>query len=133
MTDVDILRAARALIADERHFTRYRMARTADDVPVSPAARTAERWCAFGAIIRAIADADAVASEYEPNYCHVLQSAINMRFVLDGVAMDLWPQFAPSTFAANDNLGHDGALKLFDAAIARLQALAQPEADLVPA
>lgn len=50
---MSILTDARAVIADEEHWTQGRSARDAHGVLVSPQSDKARRWCMSGAMIKA--------------------------------------------------------------------------------
>ena len=50
MTTVEILKAARAKIADEKHWTKGAEARDVAGKSVSPQSRKAVCWCSLGAL-----------------------------------------------------------------------------------
>ena len=54
MTTVEILKAARAKIADEKHWTQIDNARDVNDNPVSLTSQEAVCWCSNGALFAVI-------------------------------------------------------------------------------
>ena len=50
MTTVEILKAARAKIADEKHWTQVASARDSQGIEVSPVSPKAVSWCSTGAL-----------------------------------------------------------------------------------
>jgi hypothetical protein len=102
MTDLEVLQATRALIADEEHFTTRSLARNDAGCCCNPSAPEASSWCLMGAWQRL---REPSTRPYE-NYTNH-QLALRM---LCGRS-DL--------FHVNDDLGHAAVLEMLDQAIER--------------
>lgn len=100
---VDVLRAARAIIAEREHWTTGEMARNAEGNSCPWGSRDAVRFCALGAIRRVVRDPGDVIDA-----CAVLHAA----------ARALYPEKASFVTEVNDQLGHEAVLAMFDRAIA---------------
>lgn len=116
MTPAEVLRAARALIADPARWCQYVLAQNAHNQSVAPLDPDATRWCAVGALCR----------------------------VLDYAGLHLWSEIEAWLREANDarlaiavvndsgspERAHANVLATFDRAIARLEALRfEPKGD----
>lgn len=99
---VELLKAARAKIADPANWTRFTLARNAKGNPVAPTAKGATCWCAHGALY-AVGGTAKSATE------NILYEAAGDTFHADPAEV-------------NDNLGHVEVLKVFDIAIAKAEA-----------
>jgi hypothetical protein len=110
---INILKSARARIADKRHWTRGRNALSRDRYPVVPSDPRACYWCARGAVY-----AETPAWAWD-----VGEAAIDMLTV---AAKAEFHCSMPER--VNDRLGHVATLRMFDLAIAQAEA-----AEAVPA
>lgn len=99
---VELLKAARAKIADPKHWTRYRLARNARGNEVRPTNKRAVCWCAHGAL-RAVG-----IPLYAPEEILLFEAA--------GELFKLEP------YAVNDQRGHAAILGVYDLAIAKAEA-----------
>lgn len=105
LTDLDLLRAARALIADPERWTTVCFARNGSGNAVSIYAKTAKQWCAIGAV-RKVAGRNRISDGD--------RAALRLR--------DLAQEQGISTVTAvNDGCGHRAVLSLYDEAIRRLE------------
>lgn len=105
MTALEVLSAARQLIADPARWTQDVAARDMAGEPVLPHARTAARWCAIGAIDRTCGQLD--DAEQAPLYlAAILQLAQACEHLYDC-----------GTITANDHHGHAAVVAAFDLAI----------------
>lgn len=105
MNTVQILKDARALIADEKNWTQDSFARDSGGLPIDPTNDDAVCFCAIGALARAVGsnpDGELPAENF-------LVSEM-----LEWDARDSIPDF-------NDNHTHADILSLFDRAIARAE------------
>lgn len=102
MASVELLKAARAKIADPANWTRFTLARNAKGVPVAPQSKKATCWCAHGALY-AVGGVRGSVSE------NILYEAAGDTFLADPAEV-------------NDNLGHIQVLMVFDIAIAKAEA-----------
>lgn len=100
MASADIIRAARARIADPKNWTECASARDAQGRAVSSINPKACSWCALGAVLS------------------VSHGKGNAELVALETAVD--QLFPDQVFIAgvNDNLGHAAVLQMYDAAIA---------------
>lgn len=106
MADAQILRAARALIADPLHWTTASMARDERGVPTYPRSRHAVCWCALGALA-------------QQHYSLTTANAENEALCV--AALELFGTRAIGSI--NDRHGHAAVLAVYDAAIAKADAL----------
>ena len=97
MSSADILRAARARIADPKNWTQRHFARDAYGLPVMGSSADAVCWCAEGAL-------QAEGRSY----------ASAELLILDQAAHELTNEFAAWV---NDHDGHSAVLKIYDRAI----------------
>ena len=107
MASADILRAARARIADPKNWTQNTFAKDADGVELTSYDLSGDEysavcWCAYGAIY-------AESSEPFSDAGHFLRRA----------AREL---FNSTVIRVNDYFGHDAVMRLYDAAIAAAEA-----------
>lgn len=101
MTDtIEVLKAARELISDPKHWTQYLFARDDNGNSTQPVSVRAVCWCALGAIDRVSGDDESAGDD-----------------ALDAL-MEVVEEGNVSTF--NDSHTHPEVMALFDAAIARL-------------
>lgn len=102
--DRQIIPRARALIADKRNWCWGTLAIDSKGLGVCPTEKTAERRCAYGALIAAAYEitGDSVTA-------HRLAALSSHQF--NGLA---------ALFAANDEGGHDAVMAFFDEVIAEL-------------
>lgn len=107
MTPVDILKAARAKIADPEHWTQKAFARAADSHCCAVNEEAACRWCALGAIM-------AVEPDWNGVEFATACAALDEQAALE-IGLDEFVKF-------NDLRTHKEVLELFDAAIASLEA-----------
>jgi hypothetical protein len=106
MTDLERLRATRALIADKDNFTTIAMARNSKGIECASTSPEAARFCVVGAWFR-IADVDAEA--HQENYVGQTAARLLQEFSkLCG---------GKHIFFVNDTLGHKAVLKMLDDAI----------------
>lgn len=101
MTVAEQLRAARALIADPAHWTRYEYARDAEGNGVSYTDERATCFCAEGAIYR------------------IARGVLAMG--LDPLTRAARRLYGVNAVIVNDNWGHEHVLACFDAAIADVE------------
>lgn len=94
---VEVLRRARALIADPEHWCTGDWARDAALIGAHPKDANACRWCASGALMAASDQPDGAG------------------WVLTAAAHSL---YAAEVIAVNDDLGHAAVLAMYDRAIA---------------
>jgi hypothetical protein len=99
-TSAEILKAARARIADPKNWTQEHYARTDKGRPVGSNEAGAVCWCAIGALN---AELGANASGEE--------SAFKMLWNASGELFRMGPHMV------NDDLGHSAVLKIYDRAI----------------
>ena len=99
---LQIAERARALIADERHWCRGKLARDINGHGVSPISTSAVKWCALGAVVAAT---------------HELTNDSDAAYTLAFKA--LRPHYSTTTLILiNDIRGHSAALSVFDGVIA---------------
>lgn len=103
---IDVLRAARKLVANEETWCRNRNAVDARDESVDSDDASAVRWCVVGATLKVAREAD-LGSECQDAALNALSRASRLLFAMG-------PQ------SANDHLGRLAALSIIDAAIAEL-------------
>ena len=108
MTTIEILKKARELISDEKHWTKGVYARTVHSTPCAPIAEQAFCWCSVGAI-----------AKIEGLPC----TTLGVQFSEQGssAARLLATDHAPSWNDAPERT-HAEVLQRFDEAIARLEA-----------
>ncbi|MBO0863479.1 MAG: hypothetical protein J2P16_00195 [Mycobacterium sp.] len=99
----DVLIEARDLIADPDNWCRFHAARNADGHPIAdPTDPTAVRWCAAGALSRAVAATNvAFADAFD---------LLKLCCVGTGIG-------PPSPQSTNDICGHTAVLDMYDRAI----------------
>jgi hypothetical protein len=99
---LQIVEAARILIADEQHWCRRHLAEDVNGVSVSPTSASAVKRCGLGAVIAA-----AYQLTHDFDVAHQLgHEALRTRY-------------GPSTLIyVNDSRGHAAVLALFDEVIA---------------
>lgn len=114
MSAVEILREARALIADESRWTQGDYARDASGLSVTPTADTATCWCAIGALEKVCGPEEGLAL-FNSAYEFLYSAAMSM--YRDGVA------------AVNDqrvhllgSTAHAAVLELYDEAVMKAEA-----------
>jgi hypothetical protein len=100
-----VLINARALITDSAHWTRGRLASTADGRAVDPCDPTAIKWCAAGAIYRAAYDLVGDPHQATRISNGVAKSICPRRWWLGGIP------------GLNDARGHAAVLEVFDKAL----------------
>lgn len=100
---LETLKAARALIADPKHWTRGTFARDANGEPCASGAVEAVCFCALGALKR-VAPSWTLVDAIQQHIYNLDREALML-----GVA------------GINDNLGHAAVLALFDRVIAHLE------------
>lgn len=98
MTPAELLRAARAKIADPKHWTQGELARDSGGRPVGPRNPGAVCWCSMGAL-EAISFLDAKGA---------------LRFLREAVPDD---ELIKSATYFNDERKHGDVMGLFDRAI----------------
>ena len=99
---LQIVEAARILIADEQHWCRGHLAQDASGVAVSPRSARAAKRCGLGAVIAA---ADQLTHDFDAAHA-LAQNALR-------------PRYGPATLVhVNDARGHAAVLALFDEVIA---------------
>ncbi len=98
-TTVQILKDARALIADEKNWTQDKWARDRNGDAVAPESPKAVCFCSLGALRKASVDDD--------GFCYAREV---LRDVTKGSIIDF-----------NDTHGHAEVLAIFDSAIARAE------------
>lgn len=103
MTPIEVLRQARALIADPSHWCQLGYAKNKRGRNVGARSPLAVQWCAFGAGLH-VAGNDAHA-------WFVAQAALNE------AARVLYPK-TPDAAGVNDLVGHAAVMSCFDHAIA---------------
>ncbi len=103
MANAQILRAARARIADELHWTPWNLARDETGRAVSPKSPRAVCWCAFGALGAEGSNLDSIEAQ-------ALRKAAAKLFKTESAGY------------VNDVLGHAAVLAMYDAAIAAAEA-----------
>lgn len=108
-----LLRAARARIADEAHFTTGVFARDRSNHPVTYISPDAIRWCAFGAIAREVFEQRGAALD--------LRIPDTMRRLICEAGDSLYPQAGNMVPNLNDHYGHAAVLACYDLAIARAE------------
>lgn len=101
MASVEILKAARAKIADPRHWVQNISAVDADGLEVDASSKSACAWCAIGAL------------ESEGCRLDELQLLGDIADKHFGV-MGAW--------TVNDSIGHEAVMRLYDLAIAAVEA-----------
>ena len=99
---IQIVEQARALIADEQHWCRHRLALDKNGIVVSPASPRAVKRCALGAVLAA-----AYQLTHDFDAAYKLGHEVLAPFCRSALLMDL-----------NDTLGHAAVLTLFDDVIA---------------
>lgn len=104
MTVVSLLQKAKARIYEEKNWTIQRLAVNVGGVQIHPTSEGACRWCALGAIISALPDADTMNSAVS-----VLNRVIGTR--------DPSENLEPIAYF-NDTRAHSEVLAKFDEAIA---------------
>jgi hypothetical protein len=126
---LDILLAARAKLADERHWTQGQSARDPDGNYVNPCAYNAVAHCASGAVYSVCdvafqhhMDRALSGDAYSTVSFEEFQQAIGVlaSFIWDDSPHPIDPVSKVVLF--NDMRTHDEVLALFDAAIAKLRA-----------
>jgi hypothetical protein len=102
-----ILIGARALIANPTHWTQGTLARTAREQPVAWHKRTANKWCALGALYRAGYD--------------VLGDKGKAMHIAGEITDSIYPRryLRSALPTLNDCQGHAAVLAAFDRAMAR--------------
>jgi len=110
MADVTVLQAARDLISDHHHWTKGSLARDNSGRETFYDAPDACRWCAVGALAKALRQCGA------PDRGFRLVGG-NERALLNRVAFELFDE--ESIMDANDNRNHADVLTIFDEAIRR--------------
>jgi hypothetical protein len=103
-TPTEILRAARARIADTKHWTRYKAARDRHGHYVPPMSERAVRWCGAGSLNCELASCPEEAQDAVWEY---IQPIV-------GNGGGIW--------MVNDLHGHKAVLRMFDQAIALAEA-----------
>jgi hypothetical protein len=104
LLNVEIIEAARALIANENHWCRRQMAFDLDGGAVCATDNSAFKWCGYGALI--------AAAHHMNNDCsRVHELAVNAASCFGG---------SSALIAVNDTNGHAAVLALFDEAMARM-------------
>jgi hypothetical protein len=99
---IQIVEAARILIADEQHWCRRNLANDVNGVPISPTSCRAVKWCGLGAVIAA-----AYQLTHDYDAAHRLGHEA------------LVPRYGAATLIyVNDTRGHAATLALFDEVIA---------------
>lgn len=98
MTPHELLKAARARIADEARWTQGELARTATGWKCKPTSPRAVRWCGMGTVMA--------------------EGSGSWRDAQDALREACLRLFRKSTPGVNDVLGHAAMLRAFDAAIA---------------
>lgn len=99
---LQIIKNARSLIEDERHWCRGELARDADGLSVDPTFSRATRRCALGALVYA-------AYQLTNDHWQAYELGINA----------LRPQYGSATLVrVNDVRGHAAVLALLDEALA---------------
>src|SRR5262245_53013330 len=94
---IQIVEAARILIADEQHWCRRHLAEDVNGVSVSPTSASAVKWCGLGAVIAA-----AYQLTHDYNAAHQLGHEV------------LGPHYRAATLMQiNDISGHARVLALF--------------------
>jgi len=102
MTTVEILEAARDLIANPARWTQGDFARDEGGVGVNADNGDAVCWCAVGGVRKV---AESIGELYEPN------------ILLDRASGELYPESESNVVWVNDRLGHDAVLRVYDRAI----------------
>jgi hypothetical protein len=105
MTTVELLKAAKAKIADEKHWTREAWARDEGGVKIDEGHPDARQWCAVGALY--------LVGDFP--------KAAAARLILDQVATE-----GRGIFDVNDRLGHDAVMRAYDKAIELASEKGQP-------
>lgn len=100
METLDVLKAAREKLADEKNWTQRVTARDAEGWPVNPKSPDACSWCIVGALIAA-SPGDIKAA----------------RLAGEALKAQLGPGLASSLSFLNDRTSHYQVLTLFDKAI----------------
>ena len=99
---LQIVEAARILIADEQHWCRRHLAEDVNGVSVSPTSASAVKRCGLGALIAAAYE---LTNDYDA--AHLLGHEV------------LRPHYSPATVIhVNDIRGHAAVLALYDEVIA---------------
>jgi hypothetical protein len=113
---IDVLRAARKLVAEPETWCQHAEARDSSGHDVEEDSGHAVRWCASGAIRKICHE---MTGHYRPVGWKSLDSALdeltNRRFGDDGLRIRILEE-------ANDILGRLAALSVLDDAIAELEA-----------
>ena len=97
MTTVEMLKAARAKIADAEHWTKFANARDVHDECVSPTSQEAVSWCSLGVLV-ALATISTESRSKDISFLHAHMN--------------------PSLVKFNDTHTHAEVLAAWDAAIA---------------
>jgi len=109
-TTVDVLREARALLSDRKHWTHHAYARDARSVAVEPRDSRAARWCAMGALERVRPATDSAVITLA---AHMLARAVSGRQT----------GAAGTVMAVNDMRGYRFVLAMYDEAIRLAEAV----------
>lgn len=112
-TDLEILIAARAVIADPAHWTQGIQAATVDGSPTNPWSPDAAQFCAIGGVSKAIA-----VQTFDD--WHSVCSLPVIRALFDAIPKDShWRAHAagPAVALFNNHHKHHDVLALFDRAI----------------
>lgn len=111
-TAKDLLIAARALIEDPSRWTTHSYAKDRDGHSVAEFSGQACKWCAAGALSRAIYDCEGKyefdQTEASNGAWSAIHRASHLRFNHQSV------------ITVNDQLGHEAVLQVYDDAIARV-------------
>lgn len=100
-TVLELLVAARAVIADEKQWTRYALARNRNGLVTTPNSPTACKWCGSGAVWKVVDEA--APKMWQTTYEGIVSILTN----LAGEPFNLY----------NDTHKHAEVLALFDKAI----------------
>ena len=110
-TTIEVLKAARELIADESRWTQDVLARDASGNEVEPDHQSAVCWCVEGAVERAVV----IGGEEAARGDRIYHAVMALRDGVPGIGMLTVAGF-------NDTSEHSDVLDLFDRTIARLEA-----------
>ena len=107
-----ILLNARSLIADPEHWTQCHLALTATGESCDPWDARADKFCAYGALLRVALDL--VSNDYRA----AQRLADSATAALLGNGKNTGDSFPEGLFAINDYRGHGAVMELFNRALA---------------
>jgi hypothetical protein len=119
MTDLDILKAARAGIADPAHWCRRYFATTDAGRPTTPHEEDAAKCCALGSLERVCGWLAVSLGRHVPD---PPPETAQYRRCRDRLEVAALRRFQTNLTGTNDFRGHAQVLEVYDTAIAELEA-----------